>query len=231
MEKTQINNLQIKLGSMIGKMLRDRFGKGPESIYVTITPSFVAVVIKNFLSPLEQMLLNKGKESFVYHARDIIMDELLPEIREQFYLMTGQQLVGDFYCDWNLQKKSGLLLAEIPGNEPLWNSDEVLQSINNVVDEISETAQKRPLHISSVFLSNRLLLVRREGVLTRIENELIQDGFVKELFMTKKKLEKNLLEAEISRLEEILTKRISDIFVEWNFLQDKSYILIALSAK
>ncbi|MDN4526831.1 Na-translocating system protein MpsC family protein [Fictibacillus fluitans] len=231
MEKTQINNLQIKLGSMIGKMLRDRFGKGPESIFVTITPSFFAVVIKNFLSPMEQNLLIKGKESFVHQARDIIMDELLPEIREQFYLMTGVELAGEIYCDWNLHKKTGLLLAEIPGTEPLWSSDQVVQSINYVVDQVSETAQKRPLNISSVFLSNRLLLVKREGVLTRIESALIEDGFVKELLMTKKKLEKNLMEAKITRLEEILAKRISDIFVEWNFLQDKSYILIALSSK
>lgn len=62
------------------------------------------------------------------------------------------------------------------------------------------------------------ILIRRSGILVRIEKELIKNGFVEELKLAKRLLEHVLLK-EV-RLEHALKRTISEIFLEWEFEED-----------
>ena len=48
---------QTELASYIGKLLRDNFGKGPESVFVTIDQSVITIYLRNFISPTEKILI------------------------------------------------------------------------------------------------------------------------------------------------------------------------------
>ncbi|WP_342750502.1 Na-translocating system protein MpsC family protein [Alteribacillus bidgolensis] len=100
------------------------------------------------------------------------------------------------------------------------------EAIHNEIARVSKHAEKLPASLDSCMINDRTLIITRDGILVRIEKELIRSGFEEELKLTKRHLEKRLLHA--SKFEAILQTNVADIFVDWDFKLDKSYIIIIL---
>ncbi|SFE48857.1 two-component system, chemotaxis family, CheB/CheR fusion protein [Paenibacillus catalpae] len=49
-----------EIASHIGRLLREAFGKGPQSIFVNISRPFIVIYLRNFLSPTEKILLQQN---------------------------------------------------------------------------------------------------------------------------------------------------------------------------
>lgn len=72
--------LTSQLSSYTGRLLRERFGKGPESIHASIGEQCIAMHIRNFIGPVEKFLLNKEEEQAFRYTRELLMKSLLPEL-------------------------------------------------------------------------------------------------------------------------------------------------------
>ena len=75
-------------------------------------------------------------------------------------------------------------------------------------------------------LNEPTLLSIREDIFLRIEVELIKSGFTEQLKLSKRGLEKNILNVEY--LESILEAEIEDVFVAWDFDLDKGFLILIL---
>ncbi|RBN37414.1 hypothetical protein DMN50_30590, partial [Priestia megaterium] len=104
------------------------------------------------------------------------------------------------------------------------------QAIHDRITKMSEIAQKGPEKISSYKLSDRTLVVVREGILVAIEKQLISLGFDDTLRISKRPLEKGILRQN-DDYDEILNADILDIFVDWDFEKDNSIITLILKPK
>lgn len=222
MEKTSV---QVELSSYLGKLLRDHFGKGPSSVYVSINKPFITMHIRDFLAPMERVLIDQGKWLKVEELRDHLMEELLPEIKATLQTMLDIE-IAEMYYDWTLENRSGMILAVLKGADHELKDYPEKDLIQSETAVISEMAEKVPERIDSCFLNNRTLLIRRDGILVRIEKELIKNGFEEALRLSKKGLEKRLLKH--SEINTILDGKATDLFVDWDFAQDKSYIIFVL---
>ncbi|UOQ93923.1 DUF2294 domain-containing protein [Halobacillus shinanisalinarum] len=220
--------LQSEVASYIGKLFRDNFGKGPTSVYVSIDGPYITVYLREFLAPMERVLVGQDHYMKVEETRDLLMTELLPEIKATLKLMTGLK-VDEIFYDWSLSAHSGMLLGVLANEN---EEDEGLpnyttkEKIHEEIIRVSEQAEKAPEHVDSYMLNSRTLLIVRDGILVRIEKELIRSGFGETLKLTKRKLEKTLLRQ--SYCESILDKQVIDVFADWDFHKDKSYILFIL---
>ncbi|MFB4163823.1 DUF2294 domain-containing protein [Alteribacillus sp. JSM 102045] len=224
MEKTSV---QAEIASYTGKLLRDNFGKGPSSVYVSIKKPFVTIHLRDFLAPMERVLVSQGKTMKVEETRDILMHELLPEIKATLKV-SADLSVREMYYDWSLQNRTGILIGLIGEEE----DEDILEdyagkeAIHNEIARVSKQAEKLPEYVDSCLLNDRTLIIARTGILVRIEKELIRSGYEEELKLTKRHLEKRLLHA--SNFATILQTNVADIFVDWDFKLDKSYIIIIL---
>ncbi|WP_079525985.1 Na-translocating system protein MpsC family protein [Halobacillus hunanensis] len=221
-------SLQSEVASYIGKLLRDNFGKGPSSVYASIEEPYITIYLRGFLAPMERVLVGQDNEMKVEETRDLLMYQLLPEIKATLKLMTGFQ-VNEMYYDWSLTNQSGMFVCTISDCEE--NENESLdysakEKLHDEITRVSELAEKAPEKVESYMLNSRTLLIIREGILVRIEKELIRSGFSEVLKLTKRKLEKTLLRQ--SYCETILEQEVLDVFADWDFDQDKSYILFIL---
>ncbi|SDI00452.1 DUF2294 domain-containing protein [Alteribacillus bidgolensis] len=113
MEKTSV---QAEIASYTGKLLRDNFGKGPSSVYVSIKKPFVTLHLRDFLAPMERVLVSQEKTMKVEETRDILMQELLPEIKAALKV-TANLAVNEMYYDWSLQNRTGILIGIIDEEE------------------------------------------------------------------------------------------------------------------
>ena len=226
--------LQADLGSYIGKLLRDSFGRGPGSVFVSINNTTVTVYLRNFLSPTEQILMTQQQENLIQQTRDKLMETLIPEIKA-YVKIYARMDINEFYYDWSLHNKTGLFVCvcsnedeEIKNDKPLGSDYNGKEEIHDEINKISIEAEKLPEKVSSTHLNERTLIVIRDGILVRIEKELIRMGLSESLRIAKRNLEKGLLH-NTSRFESILNCKVSDIFVDWDFNLDKSAIVLILN--
>ncbi|TLS36756.1 Na-translocating system protein MpsC family protein [Pseudalkalibacillus caeni] len=222
---------QSEISSFVGKLLRDNFGKGPGSVFVSIAKPYITIYLKNFISPMESVLLKQGQRETVERTRDLLMNTLIPEIKAHILVTTGMQ-INEFYYDWAMHNHAGMFvcvasesneLAEDPPNE--YDQKELFE---NELIRVSKRVEKAPEQVDSWVVNARTLIAERKGILVPIEKELIRIGKEETLKLAKRSLEKNFLHNN-DRFEDILNTKIIDVFVDWSFNQDKSYTVFILN--
>jgi uncharacterized protein YbcI len=225
------SNKQQEVSSYIGKLLREYFGKGPESVYVSLTDSIITMYLRNFISPMESVLMARDEEKTVQQTRDMLMQSLVPEIKAYVKIVTGLE-IQEFYYDWGLHNKSGIFVGictdvfktENIKMQSYQGKDEIHKEIVN----ISFHAQKVPEEVISTLLNPRTLIIIRNGILVNIEKELIRLGQREVLVIAKRNLEKKLLHNN-NHFDSILQTRVIDVFVDWDFKLDRSAIVFILN--
>ncbi|MFD1413008.1 Na-translocating system protein MpsC family protein [Oceanobacillus jeddahense] len=228
MEKT----VESGISSAIGKLFRDNFGKGPEAIFVSIAKPYITIYLRNFLAPMEKILLKQENELKFQETRDLLMKELTPEIQSIISSHVGVK-VEKIYYDWSVENKSGILFTELDSNLDETTEDYLYypakEQVHEEISRFTQKAQKSPKQLTSCMLNSRTLISRREDILVLIEQELIQSGFENQLRLSKRKLEKSLIDKKF--LESVLHQEIQDLFVDWDFNNDTGFVIFILKPK
>jgi uncharacterized protein YbcI len=228
---TELYKQSTELSSYISKILRENFGKGPETVHVSLGKTFIVFYIRNFLSPIEKVLMDQKQDESIQQTRDLVMQTLIPEIKAYIKIVTGME-VREFYYDWGLHNKSMMFTGictdstsiDYPIKEEFTGKGELINEIIN----LSSDSEKKPDEIYACQLNNRSILVIRNGILVRIEKQLIRQGMQEQLKLAKRTLEKGLLHNN-NHFEGILNTKVIDIFVDWDFDLDKSVIVLVIN--
>ncbi|WP_245697222.1 Na-translocating system protein MpsC family protein [Paenibacillus oryzae] len=227
------NYFQNEIASHLGKMLRDAFGKGPQSIYVSVERPVIVVYLRNFLTPTEKILLNQGQTRTIEQTRDMVMSSLIPEIKAYLHPLTGMNDL-EFYYDWELHNHSGILvgrqLEESAALEQWQDRFEGKEGLEREILRMSQRIQKKPEHIYSRIINKRTLVVVRSGGMIDLSKELIRLGDEDQLRQAVNHLEKMHLR-DNRAIEQALDTKIMDVFVDWNMERDKSVIVFILNPK
>ncbi|WP_298828334.1 Na-translocating system protein MpsC family protein [uncultured Planococcus sp.] len=231
MVKEQEKTIEAIISRFSSTILRSHFGKGPKSVYVNIVHPFICIQIREFLSPMEKILLSKNEGTKVLELRDLLMEEIEQEFKINFWKEANLD-IKELYADWNLNQKSGMILAILKEGDiekKPWPSEVDEKKLLDEIIKISEIGQKEPGSTELFWLGERTLLIRRIEIFTLLEKELINLGFSETLKLAKRPLEYKLFKQ--STLEKILKRPIDDIYVDWNFNEDKGYAVLALQKK
>ncbi|OLO42195.1 hypothetical protein BTR23_02945 [Alkalihalophilus pseudofirmus] len=220
---------QLKhISSYTSKLLRKNFGRGPESCQATLNGKHLVLYIRGFISPMEEVLVQKGQQNYVHSARDVIIGDIIIELKGVVQV-TLQTDVHEAYHDWNFPNNSGMVILELE-NEVLESDEDLgfkIHTFEQEVSRISSLVQKVPEQINTVVHTKNILLVERVGILVPIEKALVHKGFTSELILTKDELEKKYFHRD-GKFEEIFHRRVQDIFIDWNLIEDKSLMAFIL---
>ncbi len=228
MEQSEIE-FQKSFASFFGRLIRDTFGKGPEAVYVSFCGHYFTVYLKNFISPIEKILEEQNHNAMLNDIREKLVEKIQPEIKAYIQIQTNN-FVKELYADWGLHNHSGMFVG-ICEEAFTFIENEIetdylgKQGIEEGVIKLSHYAQKAPEEIRSFRVNPRTILVIRNGILVRIEKELIRIGQTHTLKTVKRGMEKSFLHNNIN-FEKILNEDIMDIFVDWDFELDRSVITI-----
>lgn len=223
--------IEAEIAAFMATFLRTHFGKGPTSVYVTLKSPFITIHFRGLHSPMEKLLFKQGEWKRVLQTRDMIANELKEELILELRKLVGLN-VHSFFADWNLEKESGMFIGvlEIPVQEQdfQWPANIDRDELEHKVEISSEAAQKKPGIIKSYWLSDRTLLIERREILVGIEKALISNGYTEALKLTKRPLERSLLWK--SGLRNVLPGEIQELFLDWDFEEDISYIVIVMKS-
>lgn len=221
----------MDISSLTSKLLRKNFGRGPESCFAFANERFLVFYIRGFMSPLESTLLEHGNSDNIDISRNIVMKTILNQLKGILELEFEQD-IESFYHDWNYPQNTGMITVQFESvvTQFVGQNQDAHIDLNPLIDEvdrISILVQKKPEKTVAYCISPKIFLVKRDGILVRIEKALIAKGFEQTLLVTKDELEKSYLHRD-GRFEEIFSNPVADIFVDWEFHEDKSIICFVL---
>lgn len=207
----------------------EQFGLTSVSVKVAVEPPFVLIHFSHFLLPTEEILLKQKEAQRLMETRKLLMEGLKADLKVELEKILKQRIV-EVYADWNLDRETGMLIAVTDGNERSvtfpWPEDTRKQALREQVIRLSKKTEKEPDALGIYKVDENAILIERTGMMVDIEKELIKNGSAKELRLAKRPLDHRLLDA--LNAEAILDQEISELFVDWDFNQDKSYIILLL---
>ncbi|MGI2328973.1 Na-translocating system protein MpsC family protein [Planococcus sp. YIM B11945] len=229
---TNDKTVQTKIEDFISSFLQSQFGEAPNSVKAAIRNPFIAIHLIGFSLPGENILLKRKEAKRVGQTRDLLLNAVKPELFQELAKLAGFS-VKEIYADWNFEKESGLLIAvldvEADPASFIYPEDVNQEALHEIVIRISKITQKAPETIKSYWLNDTTVLVERRGIMVDIEKELIKNGVIEELRLAKRPLEHRVM--KFFKLEPVMNQEIDDLFVDWNFIEDKAYMVFILGAK
>ncbi|KIL51135.1 DUF2294 domain-containing protein [Jeotgalibacillus campisalis] len=221
--------IQQEVSGYISTLLRDHFGKGPKSVYVTLKHPFITIHFRGFIAPMEKVLLQRNEWKRVLEIRDLLVEKLKEDVVEELQKLADLN-IEEFYADWNLKHESGLFIGVMKGRaeEKDFEGPPSIdkKAFEQRVRDATEKAQKVPGRVDTYWLSERMILVKRTDILVGIEKALIKEGYSEVLKLAKRPMERSLLEA--ADLGETLHRNIVEIFLDWDFINDFGYVGLIL---
>ncbi|MGM7703431.1 Na-translocating system protein MpsC family protein [Pseudalkalibacillus sp. Hm43] len=223
---SDLKTKQSDISSFVGKVLRDHFGKGPGSVYVSISDPFVTIYVKDLMSATERVLYSGNHEKTLKKTREFVMDKISDEIKSYIKTVTDID-VQRLYYDWSLENQSGVFLGVGPfSRDATYAPYSGQDTVHDEIILMSEKVEKRPEKIFSLRVNDRTLIVVREGLLVEIEKQLIHDGHQEVLRLSKGKIEKRMLNVE--RISSKIECDIEDYFIDWDFKKDQSFTIFIM---
>lgn len=139
----------------------------------------------------------------------------------------------DNYTDWNLENETALLLAVTRQDETTdsagWPDEGVKEKVLEEVIQASKKTLKEPEWTNIYWLDGYAILIERSGIMMDLEKEFIKKGMIEKLRLARRHLEQHLMKSP--KLKAILKQEIRELFVDWNFEQDKAYMVLVLEPK
>ncbi|MBD8070856.1 Na-translocating system protein MpsC family protein [Bacillus sp. PS06] len=220
---------QLKyISSYTSKLLRNTFGRGPESCFAATSDNYLIMYIRGFISPMEVVLVKNGQSADVDRTRTTIINSLMNELRGVVQV-TLETEVFTFYHDWNYPNNRGIIVLEledvlIPAEKDAHFDHSLLEK---EVIRLSKLVQKAPERLQIKSITQKMIVVKRYGILVPIEKALLQKGFKDELYVTKDELEKFYFHKDGS-FDDIFKEEVADIFIDWQLEHDNSLICFIL---
>lgn len=230
MDQLQCQQLHQLIASYTGKVLREHFGKGPESVIVSISHTFTTIYLKSFLVASERVLLEENDERIVRQMRSRIMQRVIPELKSYIERVMGVSPESILY-DWDFENRSGMLVVIFSdvlecSDSPVVNYQGKIE-IEREISRISARILKEPLEIASYEVNPRTLLVVRQGMLGELEKELLLLDLGDLLKDVKRRLEKDYI-TESAVIGSALNRTITDCFMDWDYAHDRNVIVIVM---
>lgn len=224
--------IEKRIEDFIFSYLHHQFGGSPQTVNVAVRHPFVVIHLTGFILPGEKNFLKRNEIKRVAQTRDLLLKGVKIEFSHELAKITGFD-VKELYTDWNFEKESGLLIvimeAETDAASVIFPEEVDKIALHDTISLMSKQTEKVPETIRSYWLNDSIVLVERFGIIVDIEKELIKNGAVEELRLAKRPLEHRVI--ELLQLESVLKQEISEFFVDWNFEEDKSYMVFILESK
>ncbi len=210
-----------QISSYVSKLIKSKFGKGPETCYTSLSERFIVIHIRRFMTKVEEELVKKDDLATARKIRTKITEDLFEPIRETLEEQWGKE-VTQLYQDWNFQKNTGVLLAVVKAEElPARESSLEFMLLRNEINKQSEFYKYQPQELELTKVTSSIYIFKCGGYLLPIERLLMEKG-MHILEERENNVRKNY-EANVHRFNKIINNEIDTIFMIWNYEEDLSY--------
>lgn len=219
------------LTSVLSKLMKQRFGKGPENCFISLRSGRLSVYVRNFMTPAEEVLLGFDKINLIYQFRYTVMEKVYQEFAQEARSLMDLEL--DSFCsDWDYDTNTGIMLLENrKSGENASGAEEIEPHVRERLFEriiqICSEVHKVPQKLSLVKLDANLFVVTCTDVMLHVENILYRRGCWDLLYERSGEIKKSFLSRKDS-FRDIFGRIVESIFMAWDYPGERSYIFFNL---
>ncbi len=213
------------LSSSFSKLLKRGFGKGPETCYAVLKGNKLYVYLRSFMTPAEEVLYGNHQNNLITEFRTSVIQSLSKELLQESSRLLGVQFES-FYQDWNYDTNSGmLLLVSTNVKVDIKTEEMVSDGVYKVIRTVGARFHKLPVTLRTVPSPTNCYVVESKGILLPLEKLIYERGQT-DLLLTQARNIKKGYWTHKSVFEEILNRSVEDIFMMWDYGENKHYLII-----
>jgi uncharacterized protein YbcI len=218
----------LNLSSTFSKIIKRRFGKGPESSIIYLKKNRLYVFIRNFITPAEEVLIVNKEIGLATNFRSSVIKAVFEEFIPEASKVVGTEFYS-YYHDWNYDKNTGVLLLEYPSSvkdEKVIEPD--INHLLRLVEAVGSRIHKKPNNVKVILNTHNICVVEAIGVQSPIETVLFEKGKSELLGQQLREL-KEQYKTSKNQFEMILNRKIDDIFILGDHKKDRYEIIFYMS--
>jgi len=219
----------LLLSSTLSKILKRRFGKGPEMCSVTLHSNRIIAFVRKYITPAEEVLLKNDNVNLVYKFRSAVMEDVVDEFIGEVKDSLGMSF-DSYFEDWNFNRNTGMLIVENSHSRNWMNMDihpafkeKLFEGISVVKNEI----YKAPTSMEIIKINQNMYAVECRDTLIQMEKILYNKGYFG-LLQERSNDIKNSYFFHKGKFDSIFETRVEDIFLFWDYKNDRSYMFFYL---
>jgi uncharacterized protein YbcI len=214
----------VYLSSTLSKLLKRRFGKGPETCNVILKGNRFYVYMRNFITPAEEVLMKQDKLELAMNFRSSIINAVTEE-----YLPEVSKLLGisfdSFFHDWNYGKNTGILLLDNSQSVHEENMDNSLErNLFTLIENVGSSYYKKPAFLKVVKFTQNICAIESKEVLLPLERFVYEKGNMEILFHQAWEV-KNGYWKNKGQFEILFNRLIEDMFMMWDYKNNRNYLV------
>ncbi|MEB1808203.1 MAG: DUF2294 domain-containing protein [Bacillaceae bacterium] len=221
----------LQLSSTFSKMLKQKFGKGPESCFVTNQSNKLTIYIRNFITPAEEVLVESKQINLAYNFRYAVIERVFQEFKNEVETVLGLTFTS-YHTDWDYDNNTGILMLENSStNEQLETSShsKLTTRLFKKMSSICSEVHKAPSSLKLIKLNPNMYLAECKGTMLQIEKVLFRKNCIEMLQERSIEIKKSYIIQRTS-FEEVFGKEVEGLFMTWDYKNDRSYIFFYLQS-
>jgi uncharacterized protein YbcI len=214
----------LYLSSNFSKMLKRGFGKGPETCNVTKRGNRVYVLMRNFITPSEEVLLRNEDILLATKFRLSVFNAVAEEFVNEASRVLGTEY-KTFYYDWNYDTNNGLLLLEGQELHDQQKVDGVFETETvRLLSEIGSRLHKVPGSSRIVKYTQNYCVVESKGVFLEVDHILYKRGCFDLLLHQSKEIKSGYLKHK-KLFEKQFNRGIDDLFLILDHTNNRNLLI------
>jgi uncharacterized protein YbcI len=214
----------VYLSSTFSKLLKRRFGKGPETCNVILKGNRFYVYMRSFITPAEEVLIAQDKLELAVNFRSSIInavtEEYLPEVSRVLGLSFDY-----FFHDWNFDRNTGILLLDNSQSDHEENIDNGLErNLYTLIENVGSSYYKKPAFLKVVKFTQNICALESKEVLLPLERLVYEKGNVELLLHQSWEIKKGYWENK-EQFEVLFNRLIEDMFMMWDYKNNRNYLV------
>ncbi|MCM3585455.1 DUF2294 domain-containing protein [Mesobacillus maritimus] len=219
-----IQDGMLYLSSKFSKTLKSRFGKGPETCYVTFVENKLFIYINHFMTPAEEVLVENHQGELANRFRRSVMDVICKEFIHDASNLVNVELQYALH-DWNYDTNKGIVIMESAGvSSKEFGYSSFENKLSKLFAQIASRVHKVPDEMKIVKINQNVCVFECTGVMLSLDRYLYENGQTNLLHDHTHELKKALSEYK-PHFEAIFTRELEDFFIIWEYEKDKSYVI------
>jgi uncharacterized protein YbcI len=214
----------VYLSSTFSKLLKRRFGKGPETCTVILKGDRYYVYMRNFITPAEEVLIKQDKLELAINFRSSIInavtEEYLPEVSKVLGISFDY-----FFHDWNYDKNTGILLLDNSQSDHKESIDYSFESnLFALIVNVGSSYYKKPESLKVVKFTQNICAIESKEVLLPLERLVYEKGNVELLLHQAWEIKKGYWRNK-GQFEDLFNRLIEDMFMMWDYKNNRNYLV------
>ncbi|MEH7505673.1 Na-translocating system protein MpsC family protein [Neobacillus drentensis] len=221
-KSTQENFLY--LSSTFSKLLKRRFGKGPETCNMMSKGNRLYVYMRNFITQAEEVLLENNELNLANKFRSTVINAVIKEFLPEVTKVFGGS-INHFYHDWNYHSNTGIVLLEnVPTNDEVKVDAVFENTLFHLIEVVGTQYNKRPASLKIVKFTQNICVIESKEVLLQLESLVYEQGNLDLLLHQAREIKSGYLKNK-NLCEDLFTRIIEDIFIVWDYENNRNYLI------